>query len=416
MKAGSLQEPRGWTGGAFGRIQEIYRAFIVHILQCIQLVPRKKGGVEYYLVRLATRARERGWRISYAFGAEPHADIRSALEDAGAEVHVLSPTKTGWIRLVGPLLRLVRRDRPDLIVGQFYPMSGVAVVVGFLRRIPSLKVIRVSSGQFRMELDERNPAWMRPFYREKNRVQNWILGRLATRYMTVSKAVRRDLHRHYGVPAAKIDVLYNGVDTNRFAPRPEARATLRNRFGLSDKELVVFTAAMARPQKRIEDLLQAVHVLRSNGKSGVVALHAGGGPLLETLLRQAEALHLGDGFRFLGYRTDIPDLLAGCDVFVLPSNAEPCSRALLEAMASGCAIVATDVEGNRELLQDGECGLLVPAERPDALAEALERLLADPSERARLADRARARAVREFDQELRLAAELDLYSALKERA
>jgi glycosyltransferase involved in cell wall biosynthesis len=113
----------------------------------------------------------------------------------------------------------------------------------------------------------------------------------------------------------------------------------------------------------------------------------------------AARLGIADRVRFLGTRDDIPDLLAACDVFALPSLYEGSSLAVLEAMAARRAVIASAIGGTDELIEDGRDGLLVPPGDPEALAAALARLLNDAELRARLAANARERVEREFSRE-----------------
>jgi glycosyltransferase involved in cell wall biosynthesis len=116
-----------------------------------------------------------------------------------------------------------------------------------------------------------------------------------------------------------------------------------------------------------------------------------------TLRRDADARSVGDRVHLLGLRNDVADLLASADVFVLPSRSEGLPLALLEAMFAGLPIVATRVGEVPTALAEGEAGLLVEPGRPDELAGAIERLLSDSALARRLGERARARAVAEFD-------------------
>jgi glycosyltransferase involved in cell wall biosynthesis len=123
---------------------------------------------------------------------------------------------------------------------------------------------------------------------------------------------------------------------------------------------------------------------------------AGDGPLLDPLQAQARALQLGDRAIFLGYRQDVPELLAACDIFVLPSLFEGYPLSVMEAAAAGRPIIATDVGGTDEVIQSGENGLLVPPADPHALALAIRGLLVDKGRAVRLANAARLRAQTQF--------------------
>jgi glycosyltransferase involved in cell wall biosynthesis len=138
----------------------------------------------------------------------------------------------------------------------------------------------------------------------------------------------------------------------------------------------------------------------------------GDGRLRRQLQTQAQQLGLGETVLFLGYCPQIEAWLAVADVFVLPSLYEGLPLSVMEAAAAGCAIVATAVDGTPELLADGRDGLLVPPGNPEALAQALLRLIADAGLRKALGEHVRQRARDEFDQARQIAATAALYLEL----
>jgi glycosyltransferase involved in cell wall biosynthesis len=139
---------------------------------------------------------------------------------------------------------------------------------------------------------------------------------------------------------------------------------------------------------------------------------AGDGEARVTFERQVEELGVGGNFRFLGSRTDVPDILASCDIAVLPSKAEGLPNAVLEYMAAGLPTIVSRVGGNPELVQDGVTGLLVPPQDSAALEQALLRLLRDEEFSRRIGANAQRMAIQDFSFE-RLVREVDeLYSDL----
>jgi glycosyltransferase involved in cell wall biosynthesis len=136
-----------------------------------------------------------------------------------------------------------------------------------------------------------------------------------------------------------------------------------------------------------------------------------GGSYEEVLRREAERLDVADRVVFAGYRSDVPAVLAGCDVFCLPSTAEGMPLSVLEAMAQGKPVVATAVGGTPELVVDGVTGLLVPPGDAEALAEALGRVLSDPELAKRMGAAGRQRVERDFAADVSTARILALYGA-----
>lgn len=208
--------------------------------------------------------------------------------------------------------------------------------------------------------------------------------------------------------------LPNGVDTDRFKPVSEQeQAALRGRLGLSlSDRLVVFTGRLVA-LKRLDILLKSwADVVRAPNTPACRLLILGQGEESESLKALAGQLGVGDSVSFLGQMKDVVDYLQVANVFVLPSASEGMSNSLLEAMACGLAIVATDVGGNRQVLEGQRCGLLVRPGSQAELTQSLLQVLCDPA----LADRLgrESRLIVESWYSLDLVAEqyIELYESL----
>jgi glycosyltransferase involved in cell wall biosynthesis len=168
------------------------------------------------------------------------------------------------------------------------------------------------------------------------------------------------------VPRDRIGVIANGLDLTGYAPRLALRTVRR-----------LITVARLRPEKRHNILLDAA--ARLAGRHPDIEFQiVGDGGELPALMAQCERLGIASRVRFLGHRDDVTALLGGADLFVLPSRSEAFPNGVLEAMASSLPVVACAVGGVPELVEDGRTGLLVPPDDPDALAEAISALVADP--------------------------------------
>lgn len=196
-----------------------------------------------------------------------------------------------------------------------------------------------------------------------------------------------------GVPPARVAVVRNGIEVSRFegGERQRTRAAL----GIEPDAPVLLVPARLHPAKGHRDLLDALPAIR-RAQPGVRVLFAGTGPERAALESGAEARGIRAAVRFLGQREDVADLLAACDLVVLPSRAEGLPAALLEAFAAERAAVATAVGGVPEAAEEGREARLVPPRDPAALAAAIGALLASPGERAALAAAGRARVLRDF--------------------
>jgi glycosyltransferase involved in cell wall biosynthesis len=205
--------------------------------------------------------------------------------------------------------------------------------------------------------------------------------------VAVSAEVARSFRKAYGTdPAA---VIPNGVDLDCYSHPAEG---WRRANGFDEQDGLIVSVARLDPQKNPLRLIDAfARGLADDARWRL--LLAGGGGLREDARRHAARLGLGERVHFLGVRTDIPDLLAACDLFALAADWEGSPMAVIEAMAAGLPVVATAVGGVPELVEPGVTGLLVPPGDTAALAESLAALARDPRRRAAFAARARERAV-----------------------
>jgi glycosyltransferase involved in cell wall biosynthesis len=216
-------------------------------------------------------------------------------------------------------------------------------------------------------------------------------------YLVNAAAVARELERH-GLPGAKMRVVRNGVDLGRFprfaVERREARATL----GFPPERRLVAQVGRLAPQKDYPTYLRAAAVVATRHPD-VDFLVIGNGPEHEALERLAGELGIGGRVRWLGLRHDVPAILAAVDVLVLASRFEGLPNVVIEAMAAGAAVVATDVGGCRELIVSDAEGTLVAPEQPAEIAAAVAALLGDEDRREAVVRAARTRVEREFSVE-----------------
>ena len=220
----------------------------------------------------------------------------------------------------------------------------------------------------------------------------------------VSEQLKRDLIRELGVRGDRFEVVYNGVDTSRFSPKRTAVAT-----GAHLRPLVIGSVGRLVSVKNYQLLLRAIARLPADPPTRLLLV--GDGPEKPALARLAADLNLQDKVEFLGHREDVPQLLPEMDIFVLPSLSEGMSNTLLEAMAAGVTVAASDVGGNREIIEPERSGLLFRNTDVIGAAEQLRRLVSDPGLRAELAQAAVARVRRDFS----INAMLERYESLYRR-
>jgi len=252
----------------------------------------------------------------------------------------------------------------------------------------------------------------------KYRILRRVVDLFVKRYVTVSKDLERWLVQDIGIRADRVTQIYNGVDCEKF--RPPLDGEPRPEEFPFDRDCIV-VGTVGRMQV-VKDQLTFAHAFvelcrlleerRPELASRLRLVMVGGGPLHEPC-REILAAGGVDGRAWLpGERNDVPEIIRHYDLFVLPSIAEGISNTILEAMASGLPVIATDVGGNPELVEETVDGLLVPPSDPAALANALSELVVDPERRRRQGHAARAKIEARFSME----AMIDSYMSVYDRS
>jgi glycosyltransferase involved in cell wall biosynthesis len=221
-----------------------------------------------------------------------------------------------------------------------------------------------------------------------------LAARWCDRIVTVSRE-HADWAARLGIGGpGQVVAVPNGIAL-RALPDPARRAQVRRDLGIEDDALLLLSVGRLEAQKNQADLLRAISALGDRLPNAVLAI-AGEGLLQNALAAQVAELGLERRVRLLGFRRDVPDLLAAADAFVLSSLWEGMPIVLLEAMAAGLPIVANRIMGNREVVAHGETGYLAPPLRPDLFAEALCELFADRDRAAAMGRAGRRRLERHF--------------------
>ena len=230
-----------------------------------------------------------------------------------------------------------------------------------------------------------------------NRVVDALAARRSDVVVAVSGRLKEYLQKSVKVDAGRIRVVVNGVDTDRFRPRPPARALLTE-LGIPDGAPVIGSVGRLEPVKGYDVAVEALAILRNECDLDPrpVLVLGGEGSQRASLEARARELGIHDGLIITGWRDDVPGLHATFSLFTLSSHSEGTSVSLLEAMSSGLCPVVTDVGGNAAVLGPELEHRLVPSGDPAALASAWYRALKAPISRSHDGGRARDRIVRNF--------------------
>ncbi|HPM42230.1 MAG TPA: glycosyltransferase family 4 protein [Candidatus Omnitrophota bacterium] len=210
-------------------------------------------------------------------------------------------------------------------------------------------------------------------------------GKFCDKIIALTELEKKDMVRFKLAPEEKIEVIYQGLELERYRHRPERRALIRQSLNIPEGAMVVGTVARLEPVKGPDIFLEAAEMVGLEYPASYFIM-AGDGDMREALKERSRHLSIKDRIIFTGWREDIPDIMSGLDIFALPSLNEAVGMALIEAQAAGVASVASRVGGIPEVVQDGKTGILVEPGNPRALAEAISGLISDGEKRRRIAE------------------------------
>ncbi|MFC4949913.1 glycosyltransferase [Pseudonocardia sp. GCM10023141] len=333
------------------------------------------GGAERHVATLAPALDPARFTASVVCIGDEGA-LFAGLAAAGVPAGALHRRRNPLLALIG-LVRLMRRDRPDIVITRGYNAEALGRIAALLTRVP------------------RSVVWVHncgdvvPRGRVRTVVDR-LLAPATSAYYAVAHGQRPYLTGELGYPDPKIEVIHNGVDVARF-PLAVADPALAAELGVDPAAPVIGIVAVLRPEKDHETLLRATRLVIDEVPDTRL-LVIGDGPVRGELERLARDLGIADSVTFLGTRPDVGRLLGLVDVVVLSSHTVECfPMALLEAMAAGVPTVGTAIGGVPEMIDDGVTGHVVPPRDPRALADALVKMLRDPQRSAAMGRAARRR-------------------------
>ena len=308
------------------------------------------GGQEHRTFKELLALRERGHRMEVA--CRPGARLGDRAEEAGFVVHRLGMRGGGDLIAVWKLIKLLRQEQYDIINTH----SGHdSLLAGLAGRIAGTRLI-VRTRHLALAVTSLATYKTLPH-----------------KVVTVSEWVRKYLIS-VGVPANNVVTIYTGIQP----PEPVTQSTLRDELGLAADDIVVGTVAILRYEKGHRDLIDAAEPLLA-ARQNVHLVFAGDGPIFDELADYIAGKELSRRIHLLGLRRDIPNVLAGCDLFALATWQEALGTSFVEAMAAGLAVIGTKVDGVPEVVADGISGILVPAHDPESLRQALYQLVDQPA-------------------------------------
>jgi len=359
------------------------------------------GGTERQARALAAGLAAAGHRVTVLTLARPHAPARETLDGIIVE-RALTGRGRGVVFAAtygASLLHHLQRLRPGhavLHAHHLYLEAMAAAWLGLRTGLPA--IAKMACGGLDGDFAR---------LRRTGLIVGLPLLRRLRRVVAISAETEAELLAH-GFPADQIARIPNGVDPIRFAPAPNPEvASQQQGFG---PETVLFLGRLDA-QKGLDVALDAWVQVTARRPTAHLIL-AGDGPARTGLEEKVRGLGLADRVSFLGVRPDPERLLQASQIFILPSRSEGMSNALLEAMATGLACVASRIGGNCDLLEDGRTGLLTPPGDVETLADSLCALLEDGSLRNRLGTAARAAAIERYGMDHVVREYMELYATL----
>ncbi|MCX7624731.1 MAG: glycosyltransferase [Candidatus Sumerlaeaceae bacterium] len=320
----------------------------IKILRLITWLPQ--GGIERKIVSVLPRL-NRDVFEPYLCCLRERGPLADELEQQGVPVHVVPFSSRLDPIGLWKLHRILRQLSVDIVHAHMYRANTPATVLSILG-----EKVRVIGHYHNVDTWE---TW-------RQRQLDAFLARRRHLNLAVSDAVRRNVIENLSLPEEKIATLHNGVDTEEFRPVSQAEKELiRQKLGLPREAIVVIMVARFVSQKNHRFVIEhASELIRDY--PNLIFLFAGSGPLEDELKQLSAKYGLTHHTVFLGSRDDIPRLLAASDISILPSSREGFSNTVLESMATGLPVVASDVGGAREIIDHGVNGLVLAMETTPA--------------------------------------------------
>jgi glycosyltransferase involved in cell wall biosynthesis len=356
-----------------------------------------RGGVEEVILALAQGLDPREFDVHLAAPRQLLESFQPDLDDCPAKT--LAIRLDSWKKLgdIRRFLGYLRRERIQIVNSHLFRATLFAAPLARLAGVPV--VIETTHGP---------EAWRRSWWKRKCWLDR-VIELFVSANIAVSEANREYLVNYKRYPARKIRVAPNGRDLARYGAAPEsALQQLRRQFGLSSADRVLVVVGRLEEQKGHRDLLEILPDLVQRFPR-LRVIFVGEGSLRHTLEHSVASAGLSDNVIFAGFSRQVSAFYSLAEFVVLPSRYEGLPLVAIEAGAAGRALVATAVDGTREVIVSGQTGLLAPPDLPALLGEAIAQLLENPARAQEMGRAARARVEQLFSLETQLQKTAQVY-------
>lgn len=340
-----------------------------------------KGGTQTALIHLIQQLSQKNYQQQiYCLNNLVHQYNRKALLECGVEIKIVGKlqlvTGLGLMRILYDCIHW----KPTILFTVLFYSDIIGRLTAKMTHCPiiisSIRARNIYKNQFQLYLDRLTACW-------------------ADKIIFNTRQAIPFAMKNEGIQQEQIIYIPNGVNVSLFTKNNTNYSKKRKELGISENSPVISSIGRLNPQKGFPYLLQAFQIVQTQFPHSILLI-IGAGPLLKTLESLVEKMNLSDNVKFLGERTDIPELLSCTDIYVQSSLFEGMPNAVMEAMATGKSVVATSVDGTLELIEEGKTGWLVEPENSEALAEKICYVLNDLEMAEKVGTAAAERMTKEF--------------------
>ena len=349
---------------------------ILHLITGLEI-----GGAEMMLLKTLPRMQnDFDNRVCCING---HGPMGEKLEAAGVPVYYLNLKNIFDLDIIWRFKKIIKEFNPDILVTYLIHADLFGRILG---RIFGIKKIICSVRAKLIQVKYLPLLFL-----------DALTSPLVTHYHFNSQTVANMYHKFFFLPKRKITIIPNGLEIGKYDIHIDTQKK-KEALGISQNKTVLGYTAKLREQKGHKYLITAFAEVLKNDKD-IVLILIGDGDERKNIERQAHDLGISNDLILLGNRDDVPEILQIIDIFVFPTLFEGMSNALMEAMAAGKPIIATDIPENKELINDNVSGILVPAKKSSAIAESILKLITNKLQVQNIAANAKNKASKRFSLE-----------------
>lgn len=331
------------------------------MINILHLIPTSgPGGAEKLLIDIVSSLNKEKYHS--VVGMLNTGWLTKKIEEAGVDIRIIKSGGSIDYLLLNQLIKIIRLENINIIHSHLLDMNFYAALSSKITNTP---LVCTEHGDVH---HTSKKSW-------KNILKAKIISLFADNIVFVSRYTEAYFLKYVKQPQKKRTVIYNGVDTDIFRKvNAEQEKALRKKLQLNENAILIANVGNLYPVKGQKNLIKAFRSVKDSIPDSELLI-IGRGELEQELRAEADKLGLTDSIRFLGFRENISDFLKSVDIFVLSSLSEGLPIALIEAMSCGLSVVATDVGGIKEVIQDGIDGYIVPPEDPISLAERIRLII-----------------------------------------